>query len=367
MTEQDIVICGHGSGTPSTKRLDQYSESRYKGIAKNGKHKIVDTVIAPTCQAKGYTEHKCSVCGYVTKDKETNKVECSFGPWAVQKQATCVADGSSIRTCKWCGKTETKTEKAIGNHIYKTTYVRPTCEERGYELHKCTVCGSEYRDNYEEPTGHAIGFDNKTASCQHSGYVNKICLWCGKIFEENIYREKIGHISEKNIVQATRTAHGSETWACKFCGLIETQRVIHYYVLTNVVPASGNQAGYSVFTCSVCGDSYTEDSLPYDSFIVNLANSNKSQTEQVQDIANTISAADGTCLTYALRVAKACQSCGIEYQLHHITDPDAMAQFGYTEADIEVARQTGFFPNGIGRDHYWVTCVADGQTYTFGL
>lgn len=39
MTEQDIVICGHGSGTPSTKRLDQYSESRYKGIAKNGKHK----------------------------------------------------------------------------------------------------------------------------------------------------------------------------------------------------------------------------------------------------------------------------------------------------------------------------------------
>lgn len=33
MTEHDIIICGHGSGKPSLKRLDEYSESRFK----NGK------------------------------------------------------------------------------------------------------------------------------------------------------------------------------------------------------------------------------------------------------------------------------------------------------------------------------------------
>lgn len=31
-------------------------------------HKFVDTVVAPTCTAQGYTLHKCSVCGEETKD-----------------------------------------------------------------------------------------------------------------------------------------------------------------------------------------------------------------------------------------------------------------------------------------------------------
>lgn len=37
--ESDITICGHGSGHPSLKRLDNYCEMRYQAIAKNGKHK----------------------------------------------------------------------------------------------------------------------------------------------------------------------------------------------------------------------------------------------------------------------------------------------------------------------------------------
>jgi hypothetical protein len=44
MTDKDVVICGHGSGTPSTKNLNTYSSSRYKSIAKNGKHKGIVAV-----------------------------------------------------------------------------------------------------------------------------------------------------------------------------------------------------------------------------------------------------------------------------------------------------------------------------------
>lgn len=357
--------CGHDGEETRTCSVCGATETRV--LEKTGKHTIVDTVIAPTCKNGGYTEHKCSVCGYTTKDRETKQVDCSFGQWTTQKQATCVENGTSTRTCKWCGKVETRTDKATGVHSYKTTYVQPTCEEQGYDLHKCSMCGLEYRDNFEAPIGHAIAFENKTATCQHDGYGNKVCVWCGKIFEENVYIPNSGHATEKTVVQATRTSHGSETWACKYCGEIETQKILHYYVMTDAVPPSGNQDGYTVFTCTVCGDSYRDPYLKYDSFVVELANSGKTETEQVQDIANTISAADGTCLTYALRVANACNSCGIEYKIHHITDADAMAQFGYTDADIEYAKKTGFFPNGIGIDHYWVTCVADGKTYTFGL
>lgn len=37
--ESDVIICGHGSGNPSTKKLDTYSTNRYKKIAPNGVHK----------------------------------------------------------------------------------------------------------------------------------------------------------------------------------------------------------------------------------------------------------------------------------------------------------------------------------------
>lgn len=39
MTERDIVICGHGSGKPTTKNMYEYLESRYLQKASNGKHK----------------------------------------------------------------------------------------------------------------------------------------------------------------------------------------------------------------------------------------------------------------------------------------------------------------------------------------
>ena len=43
----------------------------HKILAATG-HKFVDTVVAPTCTAQGYTLHKCSVCGEETKDTYTD-------------------------------------------------------------------------------------------------------------------------------------------------------------------------------------------------------------------------------------------------------------------------------------------------------
>lgn len=39
MIESDVIIVGHGSGTPSTKNLATYNQSRYESFAKNGKRK----------------------------------------------------------------------------------------------------------------------------------------------------------------------------------------------------------------------------------------------------------------------------------------------------------------------------------------
>ena len=44
MKDSEIVICGHGSGTPSLKNLNAYSESRYNQKASNGKRKGIACV-----------------------------------------------------------------------------------------------------------------------------------------------------------------------------------------------------------------------------------------------------------------------------------------------------------------------------------
>ena len=44
VTEKDITLCGHGSGTPSLKNMYTYLSSRYKQLAKNDKHKGVVSV-----------------------------------------------------------------------------------------------------------------------------------------------------------------------------------------------------------------------------------------------------------------------------------------------------------------------------------
>jgi len=47
MTDNDITICGHGSGTPSTKNLQSYCTARYNSIATNGKRKQLVAVMRP--------------------------------------------------------------------------------------------------------------------------------------------------------------------------------------------------------------------------------------------------------------------------------------------------------------------------------
>ena len=108
-------------------------------------HSYKSTVIAPTCTAKGYTEHKCS-CGDSYKDSYTDALGHSMKEQTVA--ATCTAGGYTQRTCSRCGATEkTNTTPALG-HDYKDTVVPPTTTSEGYTEHKCSRCGDSYRDNY---------------------------------------------------------------------------------------------------------------------------------------------------------------------------------------------------------------------------
>ena len=110
-------------------------------------HSYKATVVAPTCAAKGYTEHKCS-CGHSYKDSYTDALGHSFAEQTVA--ATCTSGGYTLRTCSRCGATETANATPALGHDYRDTVVPPTTSSEGYTEHKCSRCGDSYRDNYTE-------------------------------------------------------------------------------------------------------------------------------------------------------------------------------------------------------------------------
>ncbi|MBR4656018.1 MAG: hypothetical protein IKO68_05510 [Oscillospiraceae bacterium] len=108
-------------------------------------HSYKATVVAPTCTAKGYTEHKCS-CGDAYKDSYTDALGHSFSEQTVA--ATCTSGGYTQKTCSRCGVTEKANETPALGHDYRDTVVAPTSSSEGYTEHKCARCGDSYKDNY---------------------------------------------------------------------------------------------------------------------------------------------------------------------------------------------------------------------------
>ena len=72
-------------------------------------HNYSEKVTAPTCADKGYTTYTCSACGDSYTGNETNATGHSWGSWKVTKEPTTTTEGTEQRTCKTCGKTDTRT------------------------------------------------------------------------------------------------------------------------------------------------------------------------------------------------------------------------------------------------------------------
>ena len=255
-----------------TRTCSACGKTETKTITKLG-HNYKDTVVKPTCEEKGYTQHKCSRCGDMYKDTYTDAAGHKFSDWNVTKAATCTAAGSQTRTCSVCGKTETKTVAKLG-HNYKDTVVKPTCEEKGYTQHKCSRCGDMYKDTYTNAAGHQFSNwkETKAASCTETGIQTRKCSACGKT-ETNI-TEALGHkLTRTAANEATCTAAGNkEYWTCKTCGKyyvdkdakVEIGKDVwvveakgHTYKDTVVAPTCTDE-GYTEHTCTRCGDSYKD-------------------------------------------------------------------------------------------------------------
>ena len=380
-----------------------YTETRT--VSGKTDHNYQTQTVKPTCQTEGYTEHVCKVCGDSYRDSVTEKTDHNFGNWYTVTNPTCAKVGTERRSCRMCGLAETRDVPKTENHVYSNRVVAPTCQtegytehvckncgktytdsktatvghnyvaslvyadcnNEGYTLHKCSVCGDEYRDTYTPKTTHLYRCTETSATCQHAGVQTWTCFWCGDSYKVNAPVQPHSY-SVSVFNEATRDSHGEAHSECQWCGEKVNSRVTHYYVPTASCKPSGSDPGYTTFTCTICGDSYNtskyNEKIDYG---LQIAKSDKSQEEKLRDIFAASEFYLGNCVIGSGNIYNMCNACGIECKIVSIHNPEQQARFGYTEEDIAYMNQTGFYPNGIGRDHHWVVCTIDGKTYEYGL
>jgi len=269
-------------------------------------HKYDAVVSAPTCTEAGYTTYTCSVCGDSYVDDSID----ALGHTEVIEEAveaTCTETGlTEGRYCSVCNEVFAVQEvvPALG-HKYEAVVTEPTCSEAGYTTYTCSVCGDSYVADETEALGHTIVVEEaKEPTCTQPGLVEgRYCSVCGEIFEAQEVIPALGHKYEAVVTEPTCSEAGYTTYTCSVCGdsyvADETEALGHtivveeavaptctetgltegrycsvcneVFAVQEVVPALGHkydadvteptcsEAGYTVYTCSVCGDSYVAD------------------------------------------------------------------------------------------------------------
>lgn len=194
-------------------------------------HKFVDTVVAPTCTAQGYTLHKCSVCGEETKDTYTDALGHEYGEWVIDKPATEDAAGSKHRDCVRGDDTQTEeipqlTHAHTPAAAVKENEVPATCEAEGSydEVVRCSKCGEVITTTHK--TTPALGHKWKATKVvaptyESKGYTEYVCENDPSHTKKDDYTAKLDGV--KLTVNGKYSSYGSvsgydfdkATWAGK--------------------------------------------------------------------------------------------------------------------------------------------------------
>ena len=189
-------------------------------------HDFKEEITTPAgCEEEGECTFTCARCGYAYRES-VPKTGHSYGEWYVKDEPGCEEKGICAQACSACGRENSKEIPASG-HEYSETIVPPSCEDGGYTLHTCVRCGDEYKDTPTDASGHKFGEWHVTVSpsCTQQGKEERICS------------------------------------VCKKAEYAAIERLEHEYVM-NMVPASCEDEGYTVYTCAGCGDTYNTDATP---------------------------------------------------------------------------------------------------------
>ena len=231
----------------------------------NHEHKYSSAITkSPTCTEEGIMTYTCTVCG----DSYTESIPMREHEYQTVRtvNSTCVVNGYTLCRCKNCSKEITIDIKPLVAHNYVSEVsVQPTCTEAGERLHTCTVCGNK-RTEVIPALGHDLKkYYTEPSTCVAHGYTVYRCSRCD--YEENGDEKPLsGHSYSAEITsQANCRDTGSVTYTCTVCGDSYTEIIPtgdHSYELVEIVPPTCTENGYSVYVCTICGDRTTRDAVP---------------------------------------------------------------------------------------------------------
>jgi DNA-directed RNA polymerase subunit RPC12/RpoP len=260
-------------------------------------HNYQSIVTEPTCELAGYTTFICTRCGDSYVGNETAALGHNYQ--SIVTEPTCTKDGNETYTCTTCGDSYVLYETAAIGHCYDLEVIEPTCLEAGYETYTCTTCGDRYVRDETAALGHdyqtivtdptcemagyttfvctrcsesyvgdetaALGHDYQTIvtdpTCEMAGYTTYICSRCGDSYVGDEVSQIPHTVVTDAAVPATCTTTGlTEGTHCSVCETVLTtqeivEKLAHNYTETVVAPTT-TSTGYTIYTCSSCGDSY---------------------------------------------------------------------------------------------------------------
>ena len=246
-------------GKTYTLKLSQVTKARKtttKSIAaKNVKwttsNKKVATVSKGKITAKGYGT--ATITGTYSKAKATCVVTVQNPNATVKKteqhthtfktittKATCTSQGKTVVQCSSCGAVSSSQMIAQSPHSYKVSITRqPSVGEAGVKTYTCSGCGNSYTESIPALEPQTESPETEYTACQHEFVTNE--------------------------TPATCLTNGKKTISCKLCGFVTSETVIsmlsHSYEGSVTKQPTTTETGIKTYTCSGCGDSYT-DTIP---------------------------------------------------------------------------------------------------------
>ncbi len=220
-------------------------------------HDYKETVVAPTCTTKGYTEYVCqrADCGHSYRDNFKDTVAHTYGAWETVSEALCGVDGVKKQTCEDCGYINIGTIDALEHDIGDwVTVVEPTCTGKGYQTKTCSRCGNVIAENTLDALDH--NYVTKTVvapTCTSKGYTLEECDrdGCGaqRVVDE---KEALNHAWTSTTHEADCT-HG--TYIEHVCANDSAHNYIEYVSGSTVLPHdfTGTETVISAATCTADG------------------------------------------------------------------------------------------------------------------
>jgi len=212
-------------------------------------HEFRDFLIRkPDCETDGRLLQICSRCGLV---KETGAPGGEHIYKSCEVPPTCISPGYTVKKCSICEHRQITHMTSSLYHKYEAHAVPASCESGGRTVYICEGCGRCSAADYTEPVGH--DWDDGTritgATCTDAGETEYRCVRCG--CRQSLWASATGHTPGK-------ASACTEPQICITCGTIISDALGHDYI-DLVTSPNCTEMGYTVRTCSRCGDSVTEN------------------------------------------------------------------------------------------------------------